>query len=249
MEIRLKSQSGNVLFLILIAVALFAAISYAVTSSNRSNGTNISKDKAKANAASIVQYSASLRHGILRMKLSNGCTDGTLDFSNSIYKRNDDTATIGQSINSNAPTDKKCNLFDKAGGQIVPFILPHDAITPNTSATSTSAKDGHASIYIHQIAGVGTSGSAGTESANDIVLRLHSVTLETCLAINNLLGVANPSGAPPAYAFTGSSGTYLNGSLASTSIISSPELDGKMDFCMTGSSAVNFAYYTTLVAR
>ena len=58
-------EEGNVLFLILIAVVLFAALSYAVTSSTRSGGGSVSKDKAKSYAAAIVQHAdASGRYAI-----------------------------------------------------------------------------------------------------------------------------------------------------------------------------------------
>ncbi len=242
-------QSGNVLFLILIAVALFAALSYAVTSSNRSSGGNADPEKAKANAAAIIQYGAALRSAVMRMKVSNGCTDDTLDFSNSIYQRNDGAATPGMSPNSNAPSSKKCNLFDPAGGGIIPIVPVADALTADPNATATTNKTGHASLYIHQITGVGTDGAAGTVSANDIVFRLVQISLKTCIAINDLVGVVNPSGAPPVFAFTGTSGSYTNGSLSGTAILSSPELNGHPDFCMQGSSGTAYAYYLALVER
>ncbi len=242
-------QSGNAFFIILIAVVLFAALSYAVSSSNRGGGNSPLNEKAKANASAIIDFSASLRIALSRIKTIHGCTDDIFDFSNSIYQRSDGTPPPGLSPNVNAPTDKKCHLFDLAGGGQTPIIPVASALVPDPSAVATSTKVGHGAIFIHQIKGVGTDGPAGTVSANDIVLRIVFINKETCLAINNLLGVTNPSGAPPPYAFTGTSGSYANGTLAGTAIISSPELDGHMDFCMTSGSGDSFVYFTTLVAR
>jgi hypothetical protein len=61
-----KHQKGNVLFLILIAVALFAALSYAVTQSSRSGG-DASKETNVINTASLTQYPNSVRTSVLRL--------------------------------------------------------------------------------------------------------------------------------------------------------------------------------------
>lgn len=64
-----KHQKGNVLFLILIAVALFAALSYAVTQSSRSGG-DASKETNVINTASLTQYPNSVRTAVLRLIIS-----------------------------------------------------------------------------------------------------------------------------------------------------------------------------------
>lgn len=66
-----SSQNGNVLFLILIAVVLFAALSYAVTQSSRGSG-NASKEKLSLDIAALNNQIASLRTAYTRTYISEG---------------------------------------------------------------------------------------------------------------------------------------------------------------------------------
>ncbi len=79
-SIQRKGERGNALFLILIAVALFAALSYAVTQSGRSGSGGVSKETGTLNAGQITDYPASIRTTITRMILTGGATSGAIDF-------------------------------------------------------------------------------------------------------------------------------------------------------------------------
>jgi len=57
------AERGNVLFLILIAVALFAALSYAVTSTGRTNDGGLQKEKQKLSEAELNRFTAALNQG------------------------------------------------------------------------------------------------------------------------------------------------------------------------------------------
>src|SRR5688500_18709552 len=73
-------ESGNVLFLILIAVALFAALSYAVTQSTRSGGGDAGRETSRISGAQMTQYPASIRTALVRMIIGGQNVD-TLEFN------------------------------------------------------------------------------------------------------------------------------------------------------------------------
>lgn len=72
------NQKGNVLFLILIAVALFAALSYAVTQSSRGGGS-VDNETNEITAGQILQYGTIVRFGVQRIKIS-GVDDADIEF-------------------------------------------------------------------------------------------------------------------------------------------------------------------------
>lgn len=65
-----EAEKGNVLFLILIAVALFAALSYVVTQSTRSGSGSTEREKNILSSAQMTQYPTALRTSLIRMVLS-----------------------------------------------------------------------------------------------------------------------------------------------------------------------------------
>jgi hypothetical protein len=109
-------QSGNVLFIILIAVALFAALSYAITSSSRDGAGNTDRENLKLIKAQIDNIAVALRGSVPRLMM-NGC---------SIWIENADPT--GMSIINNAwdPKDPglanpACNPFNMSVGGKIPI--------------------------------------------------------------------------------------------------------------------------------
>lgn len=80
-----SGNSGNILFLILIAVALFAALSYVITSSMRSSG-GVQKEKDDLILSEFFNQAMSMRSSVVRYQVSQGRppvlarTDGGLYF-------------------------------------------------------------------------------------------------------------------------------------------------------------------------
>lgn len=69
-----KVQSGNILFIILIAVVLFASLSYAVTNSVRGGGQNSSSEISDIEEAKIADYVTLVQNTALRLQMIEGCS-------------------------------------------------------------------------------------------------------------------------------------------------------------------------------
>lgn len=156
-------ESGNVLFLILIAVVLFAALSYAVTQSSRSGAGSAANETNSLNAAQITQYPASVRTATIRMMV-NGTDVTELEFN--------PPATFG-SLTSTA-----VGVFHPSGGGATYVSAPADVMANNLPGT----------WYFNanfDIVEVGTTGVNG----NDLIAFLPGIKSAVCTRINEELGI------------------------------------------------------------
>jgi hypothetical protein len=103
------SQSGNALFLILIAVALFAALAYAITGSGRGGG-NISKEQATLAQGLSDQCNAYIQHMVDSLQVISGCPLNQISYE----------LPNGTNPNALAPVDKHCHVFNKNGAGATP---------------------------------------------------------------------------------------------------------------------------------
>lgn len=232
-----QSESGNVLFLILIAVALFAALSYAVTQSTRSGGGDASKETTLVNSAQITQYPAAIKTAITRMIVSNSTDPTTLLFdppsSFAATLETDGTEALGvfYPVQGGGATyvNAPATVMDSAGG----------------NTTGTWVFNGE-----NQIQDIGTTDGTGPIAATaDIIAFLPGVKLAVCQSIHEKLGLTTtpPTVAGIDYATsmaTGSEGV-MSGALGST--ITHAILDGQPQGCFEDGGV--YIYYHVLVER
>jgi hypothetical protein len=178
-------QKGNALFLILIAVALFAALSYALTQSGRGSGTT-AKEQAVLKAAEVSSFFGEIQAAISRLLLG-GCSESQITFENSVYLGSGSGPYGGGLMlppgsNAASPSDKRCHIFDTAGGGVVPMII-QGLVGPVPGGAW--AIPGHPWFATESIPGVGT-------SAPDIVVSYAHVPESVCRAY----GAANSRPTP-----------------------------------------------------
>lgn len=153
------TESGNALFLILIAVILFAALSYAITQSNRSGG-NPSRETNLISGTTVTQYPSAIRTAITRMILRGGSVSA-LDFMD----------PSDGSFNSGSATDK---VFHPSGGGAV-----YQNVDPNTvTLDASNVPEGSWSFLKNKVVtNIGT-------TAGDVVAVLTNVRQGICERIN-----------------------------------------------------------------
>lgn len=167
-------QSGNVLFLILIAVALFAALSYAVTKST-SGGGNVTSETSRLQASEILQSSAGFKAGLDRFMIIQGFSPKQVTFYD---------GSGGAYLNAVQFPDTQAYFHADGFGGSWPS-LPKGAESWKIVGSTS-------------IPGFGKSTACtGANPCAELTLMLIDVPLDTCMAINDLGGVVNTNGKPP----------------------------------------------------
>ena len=90
-------------------MALFAALSYAVTQSGRDGG-NIDREQQELNLAVNEQCIGLVEYGENQLKIFNNCADDQISYE----------LPSGGNPNPLAPSDRSCHVFDDAGAGITP---------------------------------------------------------------------------------------------------------------------------------
>ncbi len=176
---RRHTQRGNVLFLILIAVALFAALSFAISSSLRSGDTNASVEQRSAAAAQILQYVTGLRSAVQRLVL-NGCAENQLSFEPPPFSGS------GAYFNPNSPTNFSCHVFHNNGGG-------QSAWTYLSRVQGQGVYGPYSNPIYNATWGISRIGN----NRGDLTMILGITDGNLCREINQRIGVNNPGGQPP----------------------------------------------------
>jgi hypothetical protein len=242
-------QSGNVLFIILIAVVLFAALSYAVTQSTRGGGGDVTKEKAALSAAGLMQYATEMQAAILRMKI-RGVADTDFCF---------DTNVIDEpKWYDGAPgcSDDRNKVFHPDGGGVSARLIDERYLDLSEKATAIANPIHQYGIPVisgrHQVAYI------GNNVTPDLVFLAFYLDEAVCTAINEKIGIPPPiirdytcCGVDVAKQFNGSYGGQdpigANDDVTDTSRHN--KFAGSPFGCVRETSSGVHYYYHTLIER
>ncbi|MGZ9108948.1 MAG: hypothetical protein ACXW4B_09035 [Micavibrio sp.] len=241
-----SGESGNILFLILIAVVLFAALIFAVTMSER-GGEDVNQDNVRVAAAQIIQSGVDIETAILRLRVSKGLNESEISF---------ETPLLPAYAHAGCTTDR-CRVFMPDGGQI---SYPR----PNPEWLNRAfAGEPHFGGWLYTgtacIPGIGN-GADATCNANPQHLELLAVlpwiTRDMCVEINEKLSLSPANGDPPQLTGAGwaAGGTEFTGAFGSgeTMIDAGNLLFARPEGCFEGSGtppAGSYHYYRAILAR
>lgn len=172
----MKDSKGNALFLVLMGVALFAALGYAVTQTGR-GGIDVSKETQLAGVSKVAQIIGDVRNAINRLTLG-GCDLTEVSFYSTQY------AVPSDYNNTNSPVaggDFSCHLFHNDGGQLVYFGEDLDDLICVNGACGTTLMHVTGEVAIQGV------GSAKPE----LMYFVDNTSKEFCELINSKVGISS----------------------------------------------------------
>ena len=240
-------ESGNIMFLILIAVVLFAALSFAVTMSNRGGGSDMNAENMRILASRITQHAMSYENAVVRLRISKGIAENAIDFDTPRAPGYDNPGCAGDI----------CHVFNAEGGQAVYIDVDRKWLDGSQAG---GAHYGYwlftGGICVPGI-GLGDDASCNADPANNELIALVPWVLkDICIQINRKLGIPLDNGNPPR--LTGNAWPAANeqfiGSFAAgeTIIDTNNVLYGHPEACFEGGGTPpngSYHYYRVIFPR
>lgn len=232
----MHQSRGNILFLILLAVVLFAALAYAVTSSMRGGGQSAAGEQMTLFASQLLQNASLIENTITRAQLVNNIPDWGFDFYHSSY---------GSTKVANATcTQPACKIYSGNGGDIPFFTVP-----PKMAIGGATAGMLMPGFHAVQVIDIGS-------PAPDIIITWQYISLDACKAINKALGLDNLN-LTPVDAINGTNTIYdgtLTATPASTGVIgdTNAALKGKKAACyshISDTATYGYRFHYVLMER
>lgn len=228
------AEKGSALFFILIGVALFAALSFAVAQMLRGGNVEvITEQKSRLYADQIMDYARAVRGATQDVQISNGCTDTEISFT-----------VTGADGYQHVPAERdECKIFNADGG----------GITPQDKGPEATVWFFRGGTMIQDVGGSATAADNG-----ELFIFLPVKSDAVCDAINKKLGLPLDIDAGTFAAMIASqskfTGTYNGGGLIGTGGMGGvPEVGGKPAACLDYSGPANpppdSLFYQAVLAR
>jgi hypothetical protein len=228
-----KSQSGNALWFILVAIILLGVLTMLLSRSGNYVTQSAEPERLRIMESQLVRYAKGLESAIEQMKI-RGTSDDDISFQNTITAANYANADC---------TKTDCKVFDAGGGG------------QDYRAAASGVNDGSQWVFTAHSNIGSTANPVGTTAAgsgNDIIMILPNVNPDLCIQINRDLRVGTPGTLPQessALDLTPFTGTYDAGALRVIDGGVSHELDGKSAGCFIATAPnpdVTYFYYVLL---
>lgn len=175
------TQKGNVLFYVLVAVALMAALSYAISQSTRGNLQQLSRERARLLASEIVEYSTIVANAVGQLRL-RGVDDSDLCFNDEAWGPAD--------YDHDGCSDTQNRIFHTDGGGVILTRPPEDAMNP----ADLPDQIWHFTAE-NAVQDVGT--TCFESACAELIIYVDELRLSVCQEINKLIGIQKISDQPP----------------------------------------------------
>jgi len=220
---RYQGQSGNALIYILIAVALFAALSMTLMGQTRNESVDeVDEAKNEMYATQVIGYAAQAK-SILDQMTFSGSKIAQFDFT-----------LPNESGFNTAPHIHK--IYHPAGGGLLKGRIP-------ASVKGTASTTPVSGWYMGRFNNVEWTASSG----NEIILTAYNIKESVCKQINKqasgTTSIPVLPGDPKTYLIDG---TVFSGGNSDLTATDCPACEGFMSLCVSNNTASIFAFYTVL---